>query len=89
MLGNLTEEFNLNNRIPVVHKYIYRKLLEKDSKLLKNIPMNETRIDRVCIKKFLCRCMVPIEIQNTFLKEMELYGLIKIKGKKTIEIVVK
>ena len=85
----MLENFKLDNRIPVVHKYVYMKIINKDSKLLKDIPFNETKIDRVCMRRFLSRYMVPIEIQNTFLKEMEYYGLIKICSKKKIEIVMK
>ena len=89
MLDKLTEELNLNNRIPIIHKYIHQKILERGSKLLKDIPIDETKIERICMRKFLSRHMVPIEIQNTFLKEMEEYGLIKIENKKVIEILVK
>ncbi len=89
MLDNLTGNINLNNRIPIVHKYIHRKILERGSKLLRDVPVGQTVIDRVCVRRFLSRYMVPVEIQNTFLKEMEDYGLIKIKNKKVIEIVVK
>ncbi|KKM59866.1 hypothetical protein LCGC14_1547650 [marine sediment metagenome] len=89
MLDNITGNLNLDNRIPIVHKYIHRKILERGSKLLKDIPADETRIERVCMRRFLSRYMVPIEIQNTFLKEMEHYGLIKIKNKRIIELIVK
>lgn len=89
MLGHLTKDFKLENRISVVHKYVYLKIVNKDCKLLKDIPLHQTMIDRICMRRFLSRHMVPVEIQNTFLKEMEAYGLIKIRGKKTIEIMVK
>ncbi len=87
MLDKLTEELNLNNRPSIIHKYIHQKILERGSKLLKDIPVDETKIERVCMRSFLSRYMIPIEIQNTFLKEMENYGLIKIKNKKVIEII--
>ncbi len=89
MLDGLTENLNLDNNIPIVHKYIHQKILKRDSKLLKDFHSNETKIDRACMKTFLSRYMVPVEIQNTFLKEMEHYGLIKITNKKAIEIIVK
>ena len=89
MFDNLTEDLNLNNRIPIIHKYIHQKILERGSKLLRGIPIDETKIERVCMRSFLSRYMIPIEIQNTFLKEMEEYGLIKIKNKNVIEILVK
>ncbi len=89
MFGNLTENLNLNNNIPIVYKYIYLKILERGSKLLSEIPLDETMIERVRMRRFLSRYMVPVEIQNTFLKEMEQYGLIKIRNKKVIEIMVK
>lgn len=85
MLDGLT----LENRIPIIHKYIHQKILERGSKLLKGIPIDETNIERVCMRRFLSRYMIPIEIQNTFLKEMEEYGLIKIKNKRIIELIVK
>ena len=89
MLDNITGNLDLDNRIPIVHKYIYQKILERGSKLLRDIPLDETKIERVCMRRFLSRYMVPVEIQNIFLKEMEEYGLIKISNKKTIEIIVK
>ena len=89
MLDNLQGNLNLDNRIPIVYKYIHQKILERGSKLLKDIPKDKTIIERVCMRRFLSRYMVPVEIQNTFLKEMEQYGLIKIRNKKIVEIIVK
>ena len=89
MLDNIRGNLNLDNNIPVIHKYIHQKILKRGSKLLRDIPLDETKIERVCMCRFLSRYMVPVEIQNTFLKEMEDYGLIKIKNKKIIEIIVK
>ena len=89
MLDGLTKNLNPDDMVPIIHKYIHQKILERGSKLLKDIPADETRIERVCMRRFLSRYMVPIEIQNTFLKEMEHYGLIKIRNKKIIEIIVK
>ncbi len=81
----MLDQLNLDNRIPIVHQYIYGKIKNKDSTFLKDIPINETKIDRFCMRRFLAKHMIPVEIQNTFLKEMESYGLLKI-GRKTIEV---
>lgn len=86
MLGNINRNLNLDNHIPVIHKYIHKKILSKDSKLLKDLPKDEMIIARACIKKFLSRYMIPLEIQTSFLKEMESYGLLKILDKQTIEM---
>lgn len=88
MLDNLTDKLRLNNRIPVVYQYIYKKIVERDGWCLRNVPVEVTKIDKKTIKFFLSRCMVPIEIQHTFLQELEQYGLI-INGKKKIEIIRK
>lgn len=86
MIQNLVEKINLQVKVPVVHEYVYRKLVNRDSKLLKKIPDGQTIIERKYLKVVLSRLMIPLEIQPEFLKEMESYNLIKI-NKNTIEIV--
>lgn len=89
MMDNLIHNINLDNRIPVIHQYIYRKIINRESKKLVNIPLAESRISREDISQFLYDCMIPKQIQDDFLKEMEGYGLIKLSSRRTIEIIRK
>ena len=89
MLGSLTKNLELDNRIPCIHKYIHGKIVSRDSKVLKDLAKEETKIQKDKIEKFLFINMIPKGLHNIFLKEMESYGLIKIQDKRTIEILNK
>ena len=77
MIENLATELNLTMRIPIVHRYVYQTIITRNTKFLKKIPIDNNKIERHTIKVFLSRYMVPEEIQDIFLQEMEAYGLIK------------
>lgn len=87
MLGELTQNFKLDKRTPSIHKYIYHKIITRDCKVLKDLPFEETNIQKEKIEKVLFVNMIPKSMTQIFLKEMESYGLIKIKSKRTIEII--
>ncbi len=89
MLGGLSERLDIKNRIPAVHRYIHNKLLNRDSRVFKDIPAQELKLPQEKVKTFLYDNMVPKQIHDPFLKEMENYGLIKILNHKCIEILKK
>ncbi len=87
MLDGMKQYLELEARVPSVHNYIHDKMVNRESKVLRDIPIDNNRISQDKIKKFLYDNMIPKVLHEVFLKEMELYGLIKITNKKWIEIV--
>ena len=64
----------------VYHNYIAFKLKEKFK--------FQTNIKRKQVREFLYPYAIPKPLRNTFIKEMEQFGLIKIKDKQNIELLV-
>lgn len=86
MLGNAESNFRLNNHIPILYKKIHSRIVLRKGKRLKSIPKNFTEIDRHDLCLFLSDCGVSKNIVDEFLKEMESYGLVRIKNKRSVEI---
>ena len=89
MLDKIVHDFNLNNRISSIHQYLHTKIVDRDSKILSGIPKHITEIDKAVIEQFLFTHMVPKHLRDTFLKEMEIYGLIKLINRNKIKIIIK
>ena len=88
MLDKIVHDFELNNRVSSIHKYLYDKIIDRDSKILSGIPKHEKEIDKAIIEKFLFTHMVPKHLKDIFLKEMEIYGLIKRINRNKIKIII-
>ena len=84
MLENLKDKLNLNSKQQgIFHNLIYEKFKEKSSNSINSIiKRNEVRI-------ILYNSHVPIKFHQDFLKEMQDFGLIKLKNKQNIEILKK
>lgn len=80
MLDNIKEKLIINSEPGTFHNYIYEKL--KANQLISS----ENIIKRKEIVVILYRQNIPKNCHNKFLKEMQKYGLIKLKNRRNIEI---
>jgi hypothetical protein len=68
-------------RPSIMHVYIYHKLKE-------NCEFNGNMLSRELVKIMFLRSHIPNIIQSDFLCEMEELGMVKLKDKRNIEVVV-
>ena len=85
MLKSLKKELGIKTRTPgAFHTFVALRLLEKRSDNNSNIMKRKEAIIIMCNT-----CFIPKRIFESFLKEMECFGLVKIINKQNIEIMIK
>ncbi len=82
MLSSIKEKLLINREPGIFHSMIYEKLKNKSSVSENNV------LKRKDVKFLLGKHTIHKESQDRFLKEMQDFGLIKIKNKQNIELIL-
>ena len=76
----------LRKSIPLVYRNIHQRIVERKGRRICHIPIHQEKIQRRDICLFIKDLGIPTELTQGVMEEMEYYGLLRIKDKKTIEI---